>query len=65
MVRTAIVDAHDDGAAVVEIGDTHIARQRQRRVRGRDAVHVVDFAVGGQPPVEIAPIPRGHALRAI
>ena len=29
------------------------------------AVHVVDFAVGGQPAVEIAAVPGGDALGAI
>src|SRR5262245_14630565 len=65
MVRTAIVDAHNDGAAVVEVGDSHIAWQRQRGVRGRDAVHVIDLAVGGQPAVEVASVPGRDALDAI
>src|SRR5262249_41409078 len=65
MVRTAIIDAHDDGAAVVEVGDSHIARQRQRGVRGRDAVHCIDLAVGGPPAVEVAAVPRRDALDAI
>src|SRR5262249_60646605 len=39
--------------------------QRQRRVCRRDAVHVVDLAVSGQPSVEVATVPRGHAFGAI
>ncbi len=49
---TAIVDAHDDGAAVVEIGDAHIDRHRQRGMRGRDHGAVEDLAVRGQAAVE-------------
>ena len=63
--RSAIVDAHDDRAAILQIGDARVARHRQGGMRGRDAMHVVDFAVGGEPAVEIRAIPRGGTVSAI
>src|SRR3981081_1846233 len=64
-IGTAVVDTHYDGAAVVQVGDASVARQRHGGVRGRDAVHVVDLAVRGQPAVEIRAVPGGNALDAI
>ena len=63
--RAAIVDPHDHRLAVAEIGHARIAWQRQRRMRRRVAVHVVGFAVRGQPAVEVRPVPGGDALGAI
>ncbi len=63
--RAAVIDPHDDGAAVGEIGDPGIARDRQGRMRAGDRMHVVDFAVGGEPAVEIGSVPGGDALGAI
>ena len=57
----AVVDAHDDAAAVGRVAHARIARQRQRRVRGGHRVHVVDLAVGGAPAMELAPVPGGQA----
>ena len=34
-------------------------------MRRREAVHIVDFTVGGQPSVEVAAIPGGDALGAV
>jgi hypothetical protein len=34
-------------------------------MRGRDAVHVIDFAVGGESSVEIAAVPRGNPLGTV
>src|SRR2546430_17580287 len=65
MVRTAIVYAHDNGTAIIEIGDSHVAGQRQRGMRGRDTVHVIDFAIGSQPAVEIAAVPGSYAFGPI
>src|SRR5690606_12100445 len=36
-------------------------RDRQPRVRRRHLEHVVDLAVRGQVPMELAPVPGGHA----
>ena len=60
-IRPAIVDAHDDRTAVLDIGDARIARQRHRRMRRGQMRHVVDFAIGGQPAVEGVAIPGGGA----
>ena len=65
MIGPAVVDAHDDGFLVGEIGDARIARDRQRRMRGRDRRHVVDLAVGGRPAVEILAVPGRQALGAV
>ena len=57
----AIVDAHDDAAAVAEVGDARIARKRQRLVGGGHPVHVVGLAAGGVAAVERRAVPGGHA----
>ena len=62
--RPAVVDAHDDRALVAQVGHPHVARDRQRRMRRRDRVHVEHFAVGGQPAVEVVAVPGRHALGA-
>jgi len=61
MEGAAIVDAHDDRAAVHQVGDAGIGRQRHRRMCGRDAVAVIDFAIGGTPAMEGLAIPGGRA----
>ena len=65
VVGPAVVDAHDDGFLVGEVGHPRVARDRQRRMRGRDRRHVVDFAVGGRPAVEILAVPGRQALGAV
>ena len=45
--RAAIVDAHDDLAAVAQVGDLGVAGDGQRLVRGRHGVHVVALAQRG------------------
>ena len=59
--RPAIVDAHDDGTLVGKVGDAHIARQRQRRMRGGERRHVEHLAVRRPPPVELTAVPGGRA----
>src|SRR3984893_10114016 len=61
----AIVDPHDDRAAIVQIGDTGIARQRHGAVRRRDAVHVIALAVRGLVAMEVGSIPGCNAFAAI
>ena len=65
MIGAAIVDAHDDRIAVLEIGHPSVARQRHRRMGGRQRGHVIDFAVGGAAAMERRAIPGGHADRRI
>ncbi len=60
--RPAIRDAHGRGFSVVEIRHAHHGFKRQRAVRRRQFVHVVDFAIRGAPPVEGHPVPGGVAL---
>ena len=36
-----------------------------RRMRGRDRIHVEDFAIGGVAAVEIVAVPGGHADGAV
>ncbi len=58
MERATVVDAHDDRFAVVQVGDTGEAGQRQCLVCGGELVHVVDLAVGGQAAVELGAVVR-------
>jgi hypothetical protein len=63
--RSPVIDAHDDGSAIGHVGDTRVARDRQRRMRGRDRLHVEDFAVRGAPAMESVAIPRRDPLLAV
>ena len=65
MIGPAVVDAHDQRAAVSEVGHACVARQRQRRMRRRDAVAVKDFAIGGQAAVKVVAVPRRQTLGVI
>ena len=60
--RAAIVDPHHDAAAVLEVGDPGVARQRQRRMRSGHAVHVVALAGRRLLAMEFAAVPGGDAL---
>src|SRR5690606_37827607 len=40
-------------------------RQRQRRVRCRHRIHVVDLAARRRQAVKITAVPRGHTARAV
>src|SRR5690606_39629446 len=57
----AIVDAQDDLAPVVQVGDLHVAGQGQGLVGGGHAVQVVTFAVRGELVVELGAVPGGDA----
>src|SRR5216684_4576379 len=59
--RPAIVDAQAERAAVLQVGHLDDARQRQRLVRRRQLVHVVDLIIRRQLLVEARAIPRGEA----
>ena len=59
-IGPAIVDADDDGAAVLNVGDARVARQRHGRMRRRQMRHVVDFAIGGEPAMEGVAVPGGQ-----
>jgi hypothetical protein len=61
----AIVDADDDGAVVAEIGDAHIAGQRQRRMGCCQLAHVVKLAIGRLAAVEGAPVPGSQSNRGV
>ncbi len=58
---TAVVDAHHDAAAVLQIGHAHIGGQRQGAVRRAHAVHVVEFAGRGLHLMKPGPVPGGDA----
>ena len=53
--RAAIVHAHDHRLAVLHVRHQRIAGDRQRRMRGRHRVHVVDLAGRRALTVELAP----------
>ena len=62
MKRPPVIDPDHKPPPVFEIGNPHIARQRQARMRGAQRVHVIGLAAGGAPPVKFRAIPGGHAL---
>ena len=64
MEWAAVVDAHHHALAVLRIGDAHVARDRQRRVRRGHLVHVVDLAAGSFLPVIALAVPAGHPALA-
>src|SRR5438445_77816 len=55
--RSAVRDANNGGFAVAHIGDPHHRLERQRAMRRREFIHVVDLAVGSAPPVKRRSIP--------
>ena len=61
----AVIDADDDLAVILEIGDLDIARQRQGRMGGGEPRHVEPLAVRRLAPVEGLAIPGGHTLLVI
>jgi hypothetical protein len=65
ILEAAIVDFHDDPAAVVEVDDFGIGRQRQGLVRRGRQMHVVGLAAGSPAAVELAAVPRRGAALAI
>src|SRR5258706_1997107 len=56
---SAIVDFDHDGPSVAQVGDSHIASQRQRWMSGSQVVHVEVLTAGGLLTVGILAIPRG------
>ena len=63
--RPAIVHAHDHAAAVAQVRDLHVRRQRQRLVRGGHRVHVVALAVGRRCGMKARPIPGRDAALGV
>ena len=55
--RAAVVDAHDDAAAVGQVGHARVGGNRQRLVRCRHRVHVVGLAAGGACRLERRAVP--------
>ena len=53
--------AHHHAAAVGQVGDARVARDRQRRVRRGHRVHVVGLAAGGLLAVEAPAVPAADA----
>jgi hypothetical protein len=62
--RPAIVDPHDDPAAAIKRGNFHVARQRQRGMRGGDPAGNERFPVGGAV-ARFTAIPTGIAEHII
>ena len=52
------IDANDDGPPIGKIGHLRIGRERQRRARCREPLHVVDLAIGGAASMKQLAIPR-------
>src|SRR3546814_13992702 len=53
--------AHEDRAAVFQVGHPDHGRQRQGRMRRSDFVHVERLAIGRRLAVELVTIPRAAA----
>ena len=64
-VGAAVVEADHHRLAVAEIGDPHVGRERQRRMRAGNGVGGEDLAVGGAAAVEIGAVPGGDAGRDV
>jgi len=65
VVRPAIINADDQGFAVAEIGHPRIARHWQGRMGRGQRSHVENFAIGGQPAMEIIAVPGSQPFLAI
>ena len=57
----AIVDAELEGSAVADVGDADNGAQREFTVRGRQAVHIEDLAIGGLATVKLMCVVGGEA----
>ena len=57
VVRSPVIDPHNNRAVVEQICDRRICRQRQGWMGGRKRIHIVDFAVGGLASMEEISIP--------
>src|SRR6202042_1725134 len=55
-IGATVIDAHDQRAAVTQIGHPRVARQRHGRMRGGDGVEVENFAVWRGTTVEIVAV---------
>src|SRR5665213_2835329 len=64
-IGPAVIDTHNDRFVIGEIGNAHIRGQWQRRMRGRQRIHVEDFAVSSVTAMEIVTIPGGQAHGAV
>ena len=62
---TAIVDAHYGLQPVVQVGDPHIAWQRQVAVGGAEQLAVLHVAIGGFLAVQILRQPAGGPFFAV
>ena len=62
---TAIIDPHDHAAAVLQIRDTRITRQRERAMRRAELIHIVGLEARGRTAIELGAVPRGHAALEI
>ena len=63
--RTPIIDAHHGGAAVPEVGHTHLGAERQGAVGRREGARTKDFAVGSAVSEEAGAVPTGLTLGAV
>ena len=57
-----VIDAHHNGPAVLQVGDSDPGSEGQELVRGSHGVLIVAFAVGGKFPVKSRAIPGGDAF---
>ena len=62
---TSVVDSDDDRQARSKVQHFHERVEGKCAVGGSESVHVVRFAVGGFPPIELLSIVRCYALELI
>src|ERR1700730_914943 len=65
VIGAAVVDPDNDRPVVGEVGDKGVTGNRQGRMRGREALHVEHFAIGGTPAVEVLPVKGRQTLGPI
>ena len=56
--RPAVVDAHNHGLSILQVGDPRVTRKFHRGVRRGHFVHIVDFARRSLFSVELFAVPR-------
>ena len=59
--NTAVIDADDDGLAVLQVRHLRVRGKRHRRMRGAHLVHVVRFADRRLVAVKLLSVPGGDA----
>ena len=63
-VGASVVDPYDHSPSIAQVGDADLSAQGQLTMGGSHVVHIIGFAAGRRPAVEIASVPgsRPHLI---